>query len=223
MTASAQVIAPIHATYYPRLCELSDPEGRERVYLEAHSVAVALAWPVTLSLAAYAPTVLRLWTRDGSIEAAAGLPLSILSLAASVNAPLQVVLGLAYAMQRAPDVARMQTLGAIGFAIACPALVWRWGIGGAALATLGFNLTLAAIFVTRTHRALRGSGTTRRWLRTILPIAMPVAAIATVGAGLSWTTPSLAARAVIAGLGSVAAALAGVGMLRRLRAAQASR
>jgi O-antigen/teichoic acid export membrane protein len=218
MTAAAQVIAPVYATYYPRLCELRDPVALEQVYLEAHRAALSLALPVTLSLAAYGPTILQLWTGDVGVAAAAGQALTILSLAAAVNAPLQIVLALAYALQRAGDVARLQTVGALVFGLVCPALVWRFGIDGAASATLLFNLALAIPFSLRTHRALGTGATTRRWLETVVPTVAPIVLVTAVGAWIARATDTLSLQLATTVLGSFTTGAIGLAHLGQARA-----
>lgn len=219
VTAVTQISAPVLATYYPRLCEANTPRSRESVYLEAHRVALALALPIALSLAAHSHTVLLLWTRDPIIEAEAGPALAILSLAVAFTAAHSVVVSLAYALQRAADVARIQGAAAVLHGIVCPLLVWRWGILGAALSNLFMHFGLSVVIALRTHGALEDSATSRRWLATMARIAVPMVVIALVGGAVGRASEDLAVRTVTALVGGVASALVGLRALRDRHAA----
>jgi len=180
--ALSRLVAPWFNAMYPRYSELQakgDLDSLRSLHHAASQWLAATVLPVAAVIAVFAPELLRLWTRDAALAAAAAPILSVLICGSALNG----LMNLPYALQLAQGwTALALRANLLAVAIAVPAIWWltlRFGPIGAAFVWLLLNLGYVAIVLPVMHRYLLRGELAAWYLRDVGPPAL-----ASVGAAL---------------------------------------
>jgi O-antigen/teichoic acid export membrane protein len=178
-TAAASMgvmVAPVFNAMFPRLTQaVADGADAEaaRLYHRASQFLAVLIWPPTCLLALHSGTILRLWTHDAELAAAAGPVLVLLVCGGAFSG----IMHLPYAMQLAHGWTSLTLrLNLAALLILAPALYLGTsllGLRGAALAWPLLNLGCFFAGTVAMHRRLL-AGQLRRWY--LLDLGLPLAA-----------------------------------------------
>ena len=174
------LVAPIYNVAYPRLAELTargDADGTRQAFRGALRLAALLVVPAAVTLAMTAEEVLRLWTRDAAIAAAAAPALRPMAAgwACLALAQLPFALDLAQHRSRTLSAVNLASLaaGAVALAIGVP----RWGLDALwALALIQLLHLLCCVLLLPRPVFAHATGTLAR--RDVLPIALAAVAAA---------------------------------------------
>lgn len=194
----------------PAVSARDDDRHRHALRERALAHAFALWMPVMAGGAIVAPGLVRLLFGDGFAPAGAALRLLIWSVLPAVLA--EVVLAGLVAMRRERSVVRVYA-GTLAITLVLNvALIPRFGIAGAAVATIGGELARLALAVRAASAAGFGPLEPVRWWRAAMAGALMAAVLLAVG-----TLPVLVA--VLAGAAIYVVALAALGGIRFRRGA----
>ncbi len=187
-TGMVHIVAPLWATYYPRLCALAsrrEGPGIDQAYHQGAQLMTVMVAPACSVFAAFAPDILLGWTGNADIAARLRWPATFLVVGTAANGFmfLPFAAQLANGLTRVSSVASAASL--VVMMLLLPSLASSHGgsglAAGWALITAGHAATMAWL----THaRILRGQGLA--WLG--VDVARPL-----LGAGMC----ALLARAVL--------------------------
>jgi len=176
--ALSRLVAPWFNAMYPRYSELNakgDVESLRRLHHLASQWLAATILPAAALIAAFAPELLRLWTRDPALAAAAAPILSVLICGSALNG----LMNLPYALQLAQGwTALALRANLIAVCVIVPAIWWltqRYGPIGAAYAWLLLNLGYVAIVLPVMHRYVLRGELAAWYLRDVGPPALAAA------------------------------------------------
>lgn len=217
----AMVVGPVFNLDFPRLSGLA-ALGRSTeiagLYHRSAQVMAALILPIAMTLVLFAEPILRFWTGDPVVTAAAAPLVRLLTIGTALNALMTP----AYALQLAYGWTRLAVvMNLILIAVFLPALLTlepRLGGYGAAGLWIAVNVVYLMVAMPLTHRRLLG-GELLAWLRD--DVGWPL--LVCVGVGL---LGAFAVAAVASGLGqavvialtlAVAMALSALAMPRTRR------
>jgi O-antigen/teichoic acid export membrane protein len=224
LSQSPAIVAVAIATaLFPRLTALAakgHTEDLRRLYHDGCQLVCVVSLPMGLTLAAYAPEVLRFWTHSPDTAAAAGLAAALLSIGSTMLAiqfvPYQLALAFGW-------VGLNLRIAAVSLVVMAPALWWlvsRFGVVGAASTWLALNVGTTIAMIPWLHRRLL-PGATRVWL--LSDVARPLLATLAVLGAARWLAPRPAApfpaflTAVVVGvIALVAASLASPAIRSRI-------
>jgi O-antigen/teichoic acid export membrane protein len=221
------LVTPVFGPLFARLSALAaagDESAVRRLYHQASQTLAVLVLPVAAAGAAFAPEIMRAWTRNDRAVASASAAFALLVLGNAANG----VMHAPYALQLSYGWTRL-TLG-LNLVLLCvlvPTIAVvsrRYGPGGAAAVWLVLNCATVLAAVPLTHRRVL-KGEAARWFfrDTIAPglaaLAVVLAARHLVPPGDPMGAAWAAATALVAGL----AALAVSGDVRRMASTSFSR
>jgi O-antigen/teichoic acid export membrane protein len=174
------IIVPVNSALFPRfsqLYEAGDSGGLALLYHRATQLVVVAVFPVALTVAAFAPELVYLWTGDRTITANAALIVSLLVIGTAINALVSVP---AYLQAAVGWPQLMLYANLCAAAIVVPSMIgmtMRFGPAGAAVVWIALNTAYLVVTVPLMHRRLlpRELG---RWLR--VDVAVPLAGAASV-------------------------------------------
>ena len=174
-------IGPVFAATFPRLSACvaaGDHAGMPRVYHVGTQLMAVLVFPLALTLAFFAPEVLRLWTGDALLAQQTAPILVFLVAGTAING----VMFMPFALQIAYGWTNLALSVSVAMCVAMVPAVWfmgsRYGAAGAAAVWLALNLLNFLVAFPLTHRRLLRSEA-RNWI--VRDVTLPlVAAAATV-------------------------------------------
>lgn len=215
-----RIIQPMFNAIYPRfsrLVALRDDAGLRSLYHLGNQCLAPLVAATSCMLLAFAHDVIYVWTGDAGIAARGALPLSILVTGTALNG----MLNLPYALQLANGWTRLSVFtNLVCLIVGTPFCIWavdHFGLAGAAMLTLAFNLANFFINVPIMHSRLLRGELGAFYLRDVLPAFMAAGAVAAISRAMLPTVTrnisSLAGLAVASAI-CLAAAAASMPLLR---------
>jgi PST family polysaccharide transporter len=185
--ASGIVLPFVNAVYprWTRLATLGDHDTLSRMVSDISRAIAALASSACIILATVGPTILVAATGESSYTQELSVILLLLCVAAMLNSPMQVALVLALATGRSVIPMATNLIGAIILAPTMYALISNWGLFGAGVSWVLFNLAYFAAVPRVVFAGCKGLST-RAWY--LQDNAFPVFTVALV------LSPGLAAK-----------------------------
>lgn len=184
----SNISSALVSAFYPRYCkqvEAGSSEGLAAFYhLTAQAMSV-LCLSTCLTVAAFAPELVFLWTGDLQMSLKVAPALRLLAFAGAI----QSTFVLPYYLQLAHGWTRLTlTNNLLTLALTAPVtlfLAWRYGAVGAAASSIVFNLLYASFYIPRMHRQILPAEL-RRWLTDDILSPAAGAAAVVVCARLLW-------------------------------------
>jgi O-antigen/teichoic acid export membrane protein len=216
----SMLFQPVQAAVFPRFNKLwtrGDRDELQRTFHRASQVVAFTAAPAAGVLVFFSHELLSLWTQSDIVAAQAGLPLTLLGLAALFNGMMAVpfALQLAAGMTWLPMANNGIALVVMGPVIY--ALVIQFGIAGGGVAWLLYNILYYAILPQFMFRHVLRSRKKTWYFRDTLPFMG-------LGLGLAagvrlWCNglESIYFQAAVAAVGAGVYAAAGIGFSRTLQ------
>lgn len=206
------------AAFYPRYCKQADgaDPGLAGFYHLTCQVMAVIAFSTCLTVAAFADTLVYLWTGNAVTAAQVAPPLRLLALAAGV----QSAVVLPYYLQLAHGWTQLAIkTNLLNLAITAPitlTLVWRYGALGAAASVLVFNLVYASLIIPAMHKRIL-PGELLHWFKA--DVLLPGAGALALVVAARWVWPAPQQRpaialglALVGGLALFASALSSSGI-----------
>lgn len=173
------LVTPIFNAVYPRyaaLASLNDEAGLVRQYHLGAQLMTCLLAPVGLLLALFAPEIISIWTRSGSMAQNAATAASLLVLGNTLNG----FMNLPYALQLAHGWTGLAVrINLVLVAVFLPLLFYltnAYSISGAASAWTVISMLYLVLGVPLTHRRLLKNEQSKWWLQdTIVPLLIVLA------------------------------------------------
>ncbi len=184
------LVMPVFTAAFPRLSRLAaqqDRAGLRSAYSQATQVMAATVLPVAATLVCFAGIILRLWTGDQAIAAAAALPLALLAAGNAINALVNPPFALRLATGSLRPVVILNIVATLLMAPLAWILVDRFGMAGGASAWVVINLLYLLVGVPFMHAGILPRETPRWLLRDVLP---PLAAASLTAALGAWMLPA---------------------------------
>jgi O-antigen/teichoic acid export membrane protein len=210
----SMVVAPVHATLFPRFTQLfvrRESEELARVYHRGTQVIAAMMFPVAIVAAMFPEEIVGLWI--GSRALAAEMRWTVTFLV--IGSAFYALTTLLYALQLASGwLTPTVLLNGVALATLIPASIWsasRYGAAGPAATWLIVNAAVLLIDGLATHARLL-PGHLFRWLARDLAPSAVVVLVVSVVARMTWNAVQpvepLAIAAMLAATGLVALAAA---------------
>lgn len=163
---------------FNRLVAAGDSEQLIRFYHHTNQIVASVVLPIAAVLAVFSIDILRVWTSDPALSAAAGPALAILVVGTALNG----LMTLPYAMQLAFAWTRLGFWMNVASLIFVVPAVWFLGVKyggiGAAMAWLLLNLAYVTIAIPLMHRRILQHEMRRWYLIDILPALLASALVA---------------------------------------------
>jgi O-antigen/teichoic acid export membrane protein len=179
--ALLRVVQPWFNALYPRFSELharGDETALRRLYHESTQWLAATVLPAAAVIAVFAEDLLRVWTREAAVSAAAAPLLALLVSGTALNG----LMNLPYAMQLAHGWTRLALWSnVLAILLVVPGVLFlalHYGPAGAASVWLLLNLGYVFIALPVMHRRILRGELMRWYLRDVAPAAAASAAVA---------------------------------------------